>query len=127
MYFNYWLLTGWYCGNYTEDVTLSKDPIIFLWDKDANIIDYISSDKPHSRYLFAKHGQPKRDLVIYNHNMGESSCAEWIQDLIKLGYKKKPNSLVISFDFSGVVSESEASVASKKSKIVSFITFITDL
>ena len=125
MYFNYWLLTGWFCGNYTEDVTLSKDPIIFLWDKDANIIDYISSDKPYSSYLLAKH-EPKRDLVIYNHNMGESSCSEWIQTLIKLGYKKKPNSLVISFDFSGVVSERSESVAPKKNCKLEK-SFITDL
>ena len=78
----------------------------------GKIIDYISIDKPYSAYLLERH-VPKRDLVIYNHNVGESTCADWIQDLIKLSYEKKPHSLVISFDMSGLVSNAASEARGK--------------
>ena len=64
-----------------ENVTLGKDPIIFVWNKEGKINDYISSDKPYSAYLLERH-VPKRDSVIYNHNVGKSTCADWIRYLI---------------------------------------------
>ena len=106
------IITDWVCEKFRENVTLSKDPIIFVWNKEGKINDYISSDKPYSAYLLERH-VPKRDLVIYNHNVGESTCADWIQDLIKLSYEKKPHSLVISFDMSGLVSNAASEARGK--------------
>ena len=77
--------------------------MIFIWDHDANIIDYISNTKPRSQYLI-ENQKMKSNLIMYKHDIGESSCSKRLRDLIRLSYRKQPASLVISLDYSKIVS-----------------------
>lgn len=80
-----------------------KGPIIFIWGPKGNILDYVSAKKPYSDYFTNRYGN-KADLVIHNHGVGESSCSDKIRELIVLTYEKSPHSLVISIDYSHIVS-----------------------
>ena len=72
-------------------------------------MDYVHENKPYSEYFTDKYGANK-NLVIYHHGIGESSCSNRIRELIVLTYLKSPNSLVISLDSSHWVSTLKNSV-----------------
>ena len=94
----------WQCVKTGNHVIFPNESVlIFIWDENGNIKDYVSATKPYSQYLTEKH-ERNRSLVIYHHDIGESSCSQNIRELVRLAYEKQPHSLVISFDFSGLVS-----------------------
>ena len=90
------------CGKYQGKTQISNESRILIWDSDANIVDFVSKKKPHSKH------QMKIDkitnLIIYEHDIGESTCSNRIRKLIRLAYEKEPKSLIISLDHSSIVS-----------------------
>ena len=64
-----------------------------------------------SRSIAETTSMPKiEDLVIFVHDMGESSCSERIRKLIRDSYRKKPDNIVITIDYSPIVSFRSKSV-----------------
>ena len=64
-----------------------------------------------SRSIVEINSLPKiEDLVIFVHDMGESSCSESMRKLIRDSYRKKPDNIVITIDYSPIVSFCSKSV-----------------
>ena len=92
----------WQCKKYRSKTQISNESRILIWDSDANIVDFVSKKKPHSKHQMKL--QNITNLIIHEHDIGESTCSSRIRELIKLAYQKQPNSLIISLDHSSVVS-----------------------
>ena len=72
--------------------------LIVFWNKNAEIIDTLSQS------VCKTFKMPQvEDLVIFVHDMGESSCSTRMRSLIKNAYSKKPNTAVMTIDYSPVV------------------------
>ena len=73
---------------------------VLVWNKNLEIVEVLSlSNKLESQELskFNKY-------VLLIHDMGESSCSDNMRKLIKESYKEKPETAVITLDYSSVVS-----------------------
>ena len=72
---------------------------LIIWTKDAEIAETLS------RSVSKNFTIPLiDDLVIFAHDMGESSCSNRMRSLVKNAYIKKPiRTAVISIDYSPVV------------------------
>ena len=90
------------CQNQTRQRNIAKgqDLVnIIVWNRNAGI------EKILSRSITESSSLPKiEDLVIFVHDMGESSCSERIRKLIRDSYRKKPDNIVITIDYSPIVS-----------------------
>ena len=90
------------CQKQTRQMKITKgqDLVnIIVWNRNAGI------EKILSRSITEENSLPKiEDLVIYVHDMGESSCSERIRKLIRDSYRKKPDNIVITIDYSPIVS-----------------------
>ena len=71
---------------------------IIVWNQNAEI------EKILSRSIEESSSLPEiEDLVILVHDMGESSCSERMRKLIRDSYRKKPDNVVITIDYSPIV------------------------
>ena len=71
---------------------------VLVWSKYGKIVEVLSLLNYSSQVL-----HQFGEVVIFVHDMGESSCSERMKDLIVQAYLKKPNVAVISLDYSPVV------------------------
>ena len=77
-----------------------RDEVVFLvWNENAQIVEVLDLGNPHSRIL-----QDATDLIIFAHDIGQSSCSPEIRKLIKSALKKKPGTALITIDYSPTVS-----------------------
>ena len=71
---------------------------LIIWNRNAEISEILSRSVSKNVTLpFIE------DLVIFVHDMGESSCSTRMRSLIKNAYSKKPNTAVMTIDYSPVV------------------------
>ena len=96
------------CQKQTRQMNIAKgqDLVnIIVWNRNAGI------EKILSRSITESNSLPKiEDLVIFVHDMGESSCSERMRKLIRDSYRKKPDNIVITIDYSPIVSFCSKSV-----------------
>ena len=96
------------CQKQTRQMNIAKgqDLVnIIVWNRNAGI------EKILSRSITESNSLPKiEDLVIFVHDMGESSCSESMRKLIRDSYRKKPDNIVITIDYSPIVSFCSKSV-----------------
>ena len=71
---------------------------VLVWSKYGKIVEVLSLLNYSSQVL-----HQFGEVVVFVHDMGESSCSERMKDLIVQAYLKKPNVAVISLDYSPVV------------------------
>ena len=94
---------GKLCQNQIRPINIIKGQDLVnlvLWNKNGEIIDNLSKSKEKVLDL----PEVKEDVVVFIHDMGESSCSLRMKNLIKDAYQKKPDTLVISVDYSSIVS-----------------------
>ena len=83
----------------TMEVKAGQDLVnLIIWNRNAEISEILSRSVSKNVTLpFIE------DLVIFVHDMGESSCSTRMRSLIKNAYSKKPNTAVMTIDYSPVV------------------------
>ena len=90
-------------SEFADKRELSK---VLVWNKNLEIVEVLSlSNKLESQEL-----SKFNESVLLIHDMGESSCSERIRKLIKDSYRKKPDNIVITIDYSPIVSFCSKSV-----------------
>ena len=73
---------------------------VLVWNKNLEIVEVLSFSNNLKSQKLSKHNEP----VLLIHEMGESSCSDKMRKLIKESYRKKPETAVITLDYSSVVS-----------------------
>ena len=83
-----------------RDISEGKKLVkIFIWNKAGDIVDILSMSNYKSKVL-----SKSREKILFIHDIGESACSERMKNLVKKSYAKKPEAVVMSLDYSLVVS-----------------------
>ena len=72
---------------------------ILVWSKNLEIKEALSLSNYESQEL-----DKFKEIVLFIHDMGESSCSNKMKKLIGRSYIKKPEAAVLSLDYSSIVS-----------------------
>ena len=72
---------------------------ILVWSKNLEIKEALSLSNYKSQKL-----DKFKEIILLIHDMGESSCSNKMNKLIRRLYVKKPEAAVISLDYSSIVS-----------------------
>ena len=72
---------------------------ILVWSKNLEIKESLSLSNYKSQKL-----DKFKEIILLIHDMGESSCSNKMNKLIRRSYVKKPEAAVISLDYSSIVS-----------------------
>ena len=73
---------------------------ILVWNKNLEIVEALSL----SNNLESQELSKFKESVLLIHDMGESSCSDKMFQLIQESYTKKPETAVITLDYSSIVS-----------------------
>jgi hypothetical protein len=71
---------------------------ILVWSKNLGIKESLSLSSYKSQKI-----DKSKEIVLLMHDMGESSCSNKMNKLIRRIYVKKPEAAVISIDYSSIV------------------------
>ena len=83
-----------------SDISDKKESVkILVWNKDLEIVEALSLSNYKSEEI-----DKFKEVVLLIHDMGESSCSNKMNKLIRRSYVKKPEAAVISLDYSSIVS-----------------------
>ena len=72
---------------------------ILVWSKNLEIKEALSLSNYKSQEL-----DKFKEIILLMHDMGESSCSNRMNKMIRRLYVKKPKATVISLDYSSIVS-----------------------
>ena len=83
----------------------SKLAKVLVWNKNLEIVEVLSL---YYNNLESQALSKFNKSVLLIHDMGESSCSEKMLQLIKESYTEKPETAVITLDYSSIVSSFSA-------------------
>ena len=73
---------------------------VLVWNKNLEIVEVLFL----SNNLESQELSKLNESVLLIHDMGESSCSDKMRQLIKESYTEKPETAVITLDYSSIVS-----------------------